>query len=63
MIKKALLLTIPFLLLASQENVANRITALENELKSLKAEVQDHQENFDEQTPILEEAEKKINFG
>jgi len=65
--KKTLLLLLPMLLLASQNDTDKRIQALENELNALKKEVSYHQEDLDERIPIIEANEKKsildrVNF-
>ena len=66
--KKTLLLTLPVLLFASQNDINLKIQELENEIKTLKKEVQLHQDDLDERIPIIEMVEKKsildrINFS
>ena len=65
--KRLLLLLTPLLLVASN-STETRIQVLEDELKSLKKDMQYHQEDLDERMPIIESIEKKsildkINFS
>ena len=66
--KKTLFLTLPIFLFASQNDINLKIQELENEIKTLKKEVQLHQDDLDERIPIIEMVEKKsildrINFS
>jgi hypothetical protein len=66
--KKITLLTFPFFLFASQVEINQNILDLEKELHKLQKEVQYHQEDLDERSPIIEAVEKKsildkINFS
>jgi hypothetical protein len=68
MIKKTLLLLSPFLLLADNSQLLNRINTLEKEVEILKEKKYIHEEELDETAQILEEVEKKsildkINFS
>ena len=66
--KKILLLLSPLVVLASQNNLNDKISQLESEIETLKKEVAYHQEDLDERIPIIEASEKKtildkINFS
>jgi len=65
--KKIILLLMPMLLLATQ-STEEKLELLEGEIKSLKREMQLHQEDLDERMPIIEKVETKsildkINFS
>ena len=59
--KKALLLTLPLMLMASQAEIDKKIQQLELEVKILKKEVKYHQEDLDERIHIIEEVEKNLS--
>lgn len=66
--KKLLLFLLPFSLLASQTELSTRVQKLQEEVKALQKEVKYHQEDLDENIPIIESVEKKsildkLNFS
>ncbi len=68
MIRKILFTLAPLLLLADNTQLLKRIDSLEKEVKSLKHNAVEHNEEFEENSLILEEVEKKsildkINFS